>query len=82
MEFGITWNDGYVVTVLMHDERGIYRHHPLRNFGMRQGDAKCFKLFDCPKLKDTQLRMLIKRYDPNVKYERISGNRFVIQRNE
>lgn len=79
MEFAINWNDGYEVAVLMEDERGIRRFFPLRNFGDRQGDAKIFKYVDCPKLTDTQLRMLIKRFDRSVKYERINERRFVRQ---
>ena len=77
MQFGINWNDGYEVTVLMVGEHGYLRHFPLRNFGERQGDARIFKEVDCPKLTDAQIRMLIKNYDPKVKYKRISGTRFV-----
>ena len=40
MQFGLNWNDGYEVAVLMPDERGLVRWHPLRNFGHRQGDAR------------------------------------------
>ena len=76
MEFAINWNDGYEVAVIMEDERGIRRFLPLRNFGDRQGDAKSFKYVDCPKLTDTQLRMLIKRFDRSGKYERINERRF------
>ncbi|MBR5395775.1 MAG: hypothetical protein IK144_11965 [Bacteroidaceae bacterium] len=79
MEFAINYNNGYEVAVLMEDARGLRRWLPLRNFGDRQGDAKCFKYYDCPKLTDAQLRMLIKRFDRNVKYERINGRRFVKQ---
>ena len=39
---------------------GYLRHYPLRNFGYHEGDAKIFKEVDCPKLTDTQLRLLIK----------------------
>ena len=77
MQFGINWNDGYEVTVLMADEHGYLRYFPLRNFGEHQGDARIFKEVDCPKLTDAQIRMLIKNYDPKVKYKRISGTRFV-----
>lgn len=79
MQFGINYNDGYEVAVLMEDERGLRRWLPLRNFGDRQGDAIVFKYNDCPKLSDAQLRMLIKRFDRNVKYERINERRFVKQ---
>ena len=77
MKFGINWNDGYEVTVLMVGEHGYLRHYPLRNFGEHQGAARIFKEVDCPELTDTQLRMLIKNYDPKVKYKRINGKRFV-----
>lgn len=80
MQFGINWNDGYEVCVLMEDERGLRRWLPLRNFGDRQGDARIFKEVDCPALTDTQLRMLTKRFDRSVKYERINGRHFVKQK--
>ena len=48
MQFGINWNEGYEVCVLMPDERGLRKWFPLRNFGDREGDAKAFKYFDCP----------------------------------
>ena len=80
MQFGLEYRDGYEVTVLMEDERGLRRWHPLRNFGDRQGDAKMFKMVDCPDLTDTQIRMLIKNFDRSVKYERINGRRFVKQK--
>lgn len=81
MQFGINWNDGYVVTVILPDPNfgGLTRHFPLRNFGDREGDAKAFKYIDCPDLTDTQIRMLIKNYNPAVKYKRISGRKFVKQ---
>lgn len=82
MQFGINWNDGYEVCVLMEDERGLRRWLPLRNFGDREGDAKAFKYFDCPDLTDTQLRMLTKRFDRSVKYERINGRHFIKQQNK
>lgn len=77
MQFGINWNDGYELTVLIVGEHGYLRHFPLRNFGEHQGDARIFKEVDCPKLTDAQIRMLIKNYDQKVKYKRISGTRFV-----
>ena len=77
MQFGINWNDGYEVTVIMPDERGFIRHHPLRNFGHHQGDARIFKEVDCPKLSDAEIRMLIKQYDKKIKYRRINGRKFI-----
>ena len=82
MQFGINWNDGYEVCVLMEDERGLRRWLPLRNFGDRQGDARIFKEADCPDLTDTQIRMLVKRFDRSVKYERINERKFVRQQNK
>jgi hypothetical protein len=82
MQFGLNWNDGYEVAVLMPDERGLVRWHPLRNFGHRQGDAKIFKYEDCPRLTYTQIRMLVKRFDRSVKYERINERKFVRQQNK
>lgn len=81
MQFAINWDDGYVVTVILPDPNlgGYLRHFPLRNFGDREGDAKAFKYLDCPDLTDTQIRMLIKNYNPAVKYQRISGRKFVKQ---
>lgn len=79
MQFGINWNDGYEVAVHMCDERGFPRWFPLRNFGDRQGDAKCFKNFDCPALTDVQIRMLARNFNRSVKYIRISGKRFIKQ---
>ncbi len=80
MQFGLEYRDGYEVTVLMEDERRLRRWFPLRNFGERQGDAKIFKMVDCPDLTDTQIRMLVKNFDRNVKYIRINGRRFVKQK--
>lgn len=77
MWFGVNWNDGYEVGVTMVNELGYFRYHPLRNFGDHQGDAKIFKEVDCPKLTDMQLKLLIKNYDPKVKYRRINDKRFV-----
>lgn len=81
MQFGINWNDGYEVTVIMSDPNygGLSRHFPLRNFGDREGDAKAFKYLDCPNLTYAQIQMLIKNFSRVVKYKRINGRRFVKQ---
>ena len=79
MQFGLEYRDGYEVTVLMEDESRLRRWFPLRNFGEHQGDAKMFKMVDCPDLTDTQIRMLVKNFDRNVKYKRINGRRFIRQ---
>ena len=83
MEFGINFENGdYVVLVLLRNEEngGFPRWYRLRNFGLRQGDAKCYKNFDCPRLTYRQIKMLIKNYNKNVKWERISCTKFVVQK--
>lgn len=81
MEFGINWRDGgYVVCVLISDNNGYKRWYPLRNFGIYQGEARCFKEFDCPTLNDFMLKMLIKQYNPKIIWRRIKSGKFV--RNE
>ena len=74
--------NGYVVEAYVIEDvnslRGYW--HPLRNFGERQGDAIAFRDYDCPKLSDAELRLLIKAYSPEKKYERINGRKFIIQR--
>lgn len=63
--------EGYVVS--------CYREshwQPLRNFGERQGDARCFMLFDCPKLTDSEIGILARRYDKDRVYERVSSRQF------
>lgn len=82
MQIGLNWNDGYEVCVLMEDKCGLRRWQPLRNFGNRQGDAKLFKYADCPLLTDTQIKMLAKRFDRSVKYERINKSKFATQQNK
>lgn len=74
--FHLEWDGGYIVTVSMCDERiARTRMYPLRKF-KHQGDAMVFREHDCPRLNDTQLRMLVKMYNPNVLYERLSENQF------
>ena len=60
--------EGYVVSCY-HD----LQWHSLRNFGERQGDAICFRDYDCPKLDDTHIRMLEKAYTKEKRYIRISN---------
>ena len=79
MYFALNWdakNGGYVVSVKRMDERGFVRYHDLRKF-RDQGDAMIFRDADCPKLSDTTIRALIKRYDPKVQYKRINARKFV-----
>ena len=82
MFFGVNWNNGYEVGVTMVSEFGTMKYHPLRNFGMRQGDARIFKEVDCPKLTEIQLRSLIKNYNPSIKYSRSNDGKRFIRHNE
>jgi len=70
---------GYVVEAHIMDSDGVFRWHPLRNFGDRQGDARAFMEYDCRELEDNVIRALIRRYDPIVKYIRFGKNRFNMQ---
>lgn len=76
MRFVLNYNKGYEVGVVMCNDYGHYSTCPLRNFGDRQGDAIIFKMVDCPKLNDYQIRTLVKNYNPDVKYIRVSGTQF------
>lgn len=73
MRFSIVYNDGYVVLAKWIDACGYVRYKPLRKFH-EQGDAFCFRECDCPKLTDTQIRGMIKYYNPNKKYKRIAAS--------
>jgi len=66
--------DGYVVEWYDGDH-----WHPLRNFGDRQSDAIEFKTTDCPRLDDWNLKALVKRYDPSVKYKRLKNGRMFVK---
>ncbi|MCQ2065851.1 MAG: hypothetical protein MJY66_08355 [Bacteroidaceae bacterium] len=71
-------SDGYVVAVHVIDKNGkCHAWLPLRNFGDRQSDAKDFAYLDVPKLTIEQIWQLSKRYDPAIKYKRISSHKFV-----
>ena len=76
MYFVLNYNEGYEVGVVMLNDRGTVTTQPLRNFGDRQGDAKIFQLYDCPRMTMEQIKALAKRYDPNIKYQRISERQF------
>lgn len=75
-------NGDYIVEAYIIEDpnstRGYW--HPLRNFGCRQGDAFAFRDWDCPKLTDSQLRLLVKNYDRERRYIRKSATQFVIER--
>lgn len=75
-------NGDYIVEAYIIEDpnstRGYW--HPLRNFGCRQGDAFAFRDWDCPKLTDNQLRLLVKNYDRERRYIRKSATQFVVER--
>ena len=77
--FQIRNENGYIVDVHILDNDGVMRWHPIRNFGDRQGDARAYKEFDCPELDEAHLRVLIRQYDPGVKYIRVKKHRFARQ---
>lgn len=77
MTFVLNYNQGYEVGVVMENESGYLQTFPLRNFGNRQGDAKMYQLHDCPMLTIYEIKMLIKRYNPADKYERINRRCFI-----
>ena len=66
--------EGYVVSCY-HDAHW----HPLRNFGVRQGDAFAFRDWDCPNLDDSHIRMLEKAYSKDRRYIRISSRQFKVE---
>lgn len=76
MNFVLNYNEGYEVCVVMVNDRGSITTQPLRNFGDRQGDAKVFQLHDCPHLRLEQVKALVKNFNRNVKYHRISERQF------
>lgn len=81
--FQVSENQGdYIVEAYIIEDpnsaRGYW--HPLRNFGCRQGDAFAFRDWDCPKLTDGQLRLLVKNYDRERRYIRKSSTQFVVER--
>lgn len=83
MQFQIRENKGdYIVEAyIIEDQNSLYGHwHPLRNFGERQGDAIFFKEYDCPKLEETHIRLLIKNYNPERRYIRKSATRFDVEK--
>ena len=68
--------NGIVVEALMMEANGSRHWHPLRNFGWSEGDAEVFRQYDCPKLTDAELKLLIRNYHPDIKYIRISRCQF------
>lgn len=82
MQFQIREHNGdYIVEAYIIEDfnslRGYWK--PLRNFGQRQGDAICFKEYDCPKLENAMINLLIKAYKPERKYIRQAANKFRIE---
>lgn len=75
MYFSLEYENGFVVTITQIWEDGCWREKPLRKF-KEQGDAMVFKLHDCPKLTDLQIKMLVKTYDKNKIFVRIDERHF------
>lgn len=75
MYYSLEYEDGFVVTLTQIWEDGRLHEKPLRKF-KEQGDAMVFKLHDCPKLTELQIKMLVKTYNPKRKYVRINERRF------
>ena len=67
---------GYIVSIYYPDKNGICHWERLRNFGDRQGDAIEFRDWDLPHLEDHHIRLLIQKFDINVKYKRIGKNQY------
>lgn len=77
MYFSLNYDNGYVVTVTRLWDDGMVRSKPLRKFKW-QGDAISFRDFDCSHLSESQIKALVARYDPNIKYRRLdNGKRFI-----
>ena len=75
MFFSLNYDDGYVIALTKMWDDGQIHIKPLRKF-YEQGDAIAFREFDCPHLSETQIKMLVKQYNPNVKYRRINSKHF------
>lgn len=75
MYFSLEYEDGFVVTLTQIWEDGRLHEKPLRKF-KEQGDAMVFKLHDCPKLTELQIRFLVKTYDRKKKFVRVNERRF------
>ena len=73
--FYLEYENGYVVTAMVYED-GYRKEKPLRKFKY-QGDAMIFRDSDCPKLTELQIKGLIKQYNPNVLYHRVSEKRFI-----
>ena len=78
MYFSLEYKNGFVVTITHICEDGRLHVKPLRKF-KEQGDAMVFKLHDCPKLTELQIRMLVRTYDSKKKYVRIDERHFRFQ---
>ena len=63
-------NGDYVVYAEIISSDGYTPFKPLRNFGCRQSDAIEYRDSDLKDVTEAQLNMLIKIYNPKVKYKR------------
>lgn len=77
MFYSLNYDDGYVITLTQVWEDGQLCSKPLRKF-LLQGDALAFREFDCPHLSESQIKILVKRYNKQLKYRRINSKRFQI----
>ena len=75
MYFSLEYENGFVVTLTKIWDDGILHDKPLRKF-KEQGDAIIFKLHDCPKLTELQIKMLVKSYDNKKKFVRLDERHF------
>lgn len=75
MFFAVNYDNGYVVTLTRVWDDGRISTKPLRKFE-HQGHAFIFRDHDCPYLTETEIKMLVKRYDPNIKVIRVHGRKF------
>lgn len=66
-------NGDYVVYAEIISSDGYTTFKPLRNFGYRQSDAIEYRDNDLKDVTEAQLNMLIRIYNPKVKYKRCVG---------
>lgn len=63
-------NGDYVVYAEIISPDGYTTFKPLRNFGYRQSDAIEYRDNDLKDVTEARLNMLIRTYNPKVKYKR------------
>ena len=60
---------GYIVSVYYAFDGRSFHWYRLCNFGESQGDARFYMLYRVPALLDSQIRYLIKNYNPQRIYK-------------